>query len=45
MRDRAVDGCYRATAFGSEMERVAYLFGEYERLVNPLGQCRLLKDF
>jgi len=37
--DLAVDRCYRPEAFGSERARVEYLFGEYEKLVAPLGSC------
>lgn len=35
--DRAVDRCYRNAAFGSERERVEYLFGLYEALTAPLA--------
>lgn len=31
--DRAVDRCYRSKAFGSEGERVGYLFEKYEEVV------------
>jgi hypothetical protein len=34
--DRAVDKCYRLEAFGSERERVEYLFTLYEKLTAPL---------
>ncbi|MCW5898693.1 MAG: class I SAM-dependent DNA methyltransferase [Flavobacteriales bacterium] len=34
--DRAVDKCYRSKAFGSEEERVAYLFEKYEEVVGGL---------
>lgn len=34
--DAAVDRLYRGPAFGSDRERVEYLFGQYERLVSPL---------
>jgi len=34
--DRAVDKCYRPEAFGSERERVEYLFALYEKLTAPL---------
>jgi len=33
--DRAVDKCYRSTPFSSDRQRVEFLFGLYERLVNP----------
>lgn len=36
VRDRAVDRCYRREAFGSDRERVEYLFTLYERLTAPL---------
>lgn len=35
--DRAVDRCYRVTAFNSERERVEYLFALYEKLTAPLA--------
>ena len=35
--DRAVDRLYRRSAFGSERERVDFLFGLYERLVAPVS--------
>jgi hypothetical protein len=35
--DKAVDRCYRKEVFGSERERVEFLFGEYRKLTNPLG--------
>jgi len=35
--DKAVDRCYRKEPFESERERVEFLFGEYQKLVNPLG--------
>jgi len=34
--DRAVDKCYRGEAFGSEMERMKYLFGLYNKYTKPL---------
>ncbi|WP_371256220.1 type IIL restriction-modification enzyme MmeI, partial [Novosphingobium sp. B-7] len=34
--DRAVDRLYRVAAFASDRERVEFLFGRYEALVNPL---------
>ena len=34
--DRAVDRLYRRTGFGSERERVEYLFMLYEKLQTPL---------
>lgn len=34
--DRAVDRCYRRQAFGSERQRVEFLFGLYEKLIAPL---------
>lgn len=34
--DRAVDKCYRGVAFGSEMERLEYLFGLYNKYTEPL---------
>ena len=34
--DRAVDACYRAKPFGSDRERVEFLFGLYEKLTSPL---------
>ena len=34
--DRAVDKCYRGKAFGSEMERLEYLFGLYKAYTEPL---------
>lgn len=34
--DRAVDACYRRAAFGSDLERVQYLFELYGRLTAPL---------
>ena len=34
--DRAVDKCYRGKAFGSEMERLEYLFGLYKACTEPL---------
>ena len=33
--DRAVDKCYRSTAFTSDRQRVEFLFGLYERLARP----------
>ena len=34
--DRAVEVCYRPKSFGSDRERVEYLFGLYEKLTAPL---------
>lgn len=34
--DKAVDRLYRATPFASDRDRVEFLFGRYEALVNPL---------
>ena len=34
--DRAVERCYRAEPFGSDRERVEYLFRLYEQLTAPL---------
>ena len=34
--DRAVDKCYRGAAFGSETERLEYLFGLYNEYIQPL---------
>jgi hypothetical protein len=34
--DRAVGKCYRDKAFGSEMERLEYLFGLYKACTEPL---------
>jgi hypothetical protein len=34
--DRAVDSAYRKSSFGTEAERVSFLFELYERLVAPL---------
>lgn len=34
--DRAVDRCYRRQPFGTERERVEFLFARYERLAAPL---------
>ena len=34
--DRAVEKCYRSEPFGSDRERVEYLFGIYEKLTAPL---------
>jgi hypothetical protein len=34
--DNAVDRLYRAASFASDRDRVEYLFGRYEALVNPL---------
>lgn len=41
--DKAVDKCYRKEVFGSERERVEFLFGEYQKLINPLGIAILNK--
>ena len=34
--DRAVDRCYRSRPFAGEVNRVEYLFKEYQRLASPL---------
>lgn len=34
--DRAVDRCYRRERFGSDRERVEYLFALYEKRAAPL---------
>lgn len=34
--DRAVDLCYRAAAFPTELSRLEYLFEEYRRLTAPV---------
>ncbi len=34
--DKAVDKCYRRSAFGSEAERLEYLFGLYNEYVEPM---------
>jgi hypothetical protein len=34
--DKAVDKCYRGVAFGSEAERLEYLFGLYNEYTEPL---------
>ncbi len=34
--DRAVEKCYRKEPFAKDRERVEFLFGLYEKLVNPL---------
>ncbi len=34
--DKAVDKCYRGAAFGSETERLEYLFGLYSEYTKPL---------
>ena len=34
--DRAVDKCYRGAGFGSEAERLEYLFGLYSEYTKPL---------
>lgn len=36
--DLAVDKLYRLTPFASNRDRVEYLFGRYEALVNPLAR-------
>jgi hypothetical protein len=43
MLDRAVDRLYRSATFASDRDRVEYLFGRYENLVNPLGKVSGLK--
>ena len=35
--DRAVEKCYRKEPFGSDRERVEYLFALYERITAPLA--------
>ena len=35
--DRAVDRLYRRSGFASERERVEYLLGLYEKMMEPLG--------
>ena len=35
--DRAVDRLYRRNGFASERERVEYLLGLYEKMMEPLG--------
>lgn len=37
--DDAVDRLYRPSGFGAERDRVEYLFGLYERLVNPVAHA------
>ena len=34
--DKAVDLCYRAAAFSTELSRLEYLFEEYRRLTEPV---------
>ncbi|MCX7424863.1 MAG: class I SAM-dependent DNA methyltransferase, partial [Planctomycetia bacterium] len=34
--DRAVDRCYRSRPFAGEVNRIEYLFKEYQRLASPL---------
>ena len=34
--DKAVDKCYRGTAFAGETERLEYLFGLYNEYTDPL---------
>ncbi len=41
--DRAVDRCYRREAFGSDRERVEYLFVLYEKLAAPLLPAEVKK--
>jgi hypothetical protein len=41
--DRAVDRCYRAKPFGSERERVEYLFQLYEQMTSTLFAPRAMK--
>ncbi len=36
--DKAVDLCYRPQAFTSELNRIEFLFNEYEKLITPLLQ-------
>lgn len=36
MLDRAVDICYRSKKFGTDRERMEFLFSLYEKLVSPL---------
>ncbi|MBX0293162.1 hypothetical protein K3G63_22140 [Hymenobacter sp. HSC-4F20] len=41
--DQAVDQCYRAAAFPTELSRLEYLFGEYRRLTEPvLGEATVV---
>lgn len=35
--DRAVEKCYRAEPFHSDLERVEFLFALYEKLTAPLA--------
>ena len=35
--DRAVDACYRPTAFATELARLEFLFAAYRRLTEPLN--------
>jgi type I restriction-modification system DNA methylase subunit len=37
--DRAVERCYRQSAFSSESERFEFLFGLHERLLSPLVEA------
>ena len=41
--DKAVDKCYRGVAFGSEAERLEYLFGLYNEYVTPMLKAELKK--
>lgn len=41
--DKAVDLCYRPQPFTSELNRIEYLFGEYEKLIAPLLQAEKTK--
>lgn len=41
--DKAVDLCYRPQPFVSELNRIEYLFGEYEKLIAPLLQTEQKK--
>ena len=42
--DKAVDKCYRGTAFGSETERLEYLFGLYNEYVEPMIKAEAKKN-
>ena len=41
--DKAVDKCYRRSAFGSEAERLEYLFGLYNEYVEPMIKAETKK--
>jgi hypothetical protein len=42
--DRAVDAAYGAKGLDTEAKRVAYLFGEYQRLVSPMESLSAVKS-